>query len=298
LKEEPLHLPVLLQEVEDFLKPAEGKLIVDCTLGYGGHAECLLEKGAKVIGIDKDFDILKITEKKLARYGSKLGIVHGDFRHIDQFLTKLGITEVDGFLYDLGVSSYQLEKADRGFSFQLDGPLDMRMDQGSTLTASHLINDLSEERLAEIIKRYGEDRWAKRIAKKIVTYREKIGPIEKTTQFAQIVKSAYPKQYRRWRIHPATRTFQAIRIAVNDELNALEESLDKAIEYLKPDGIICVISFHSLEDRIVKQKFRGWAKEKSPKIRILTKTPIRATQQERTMNPRARSAKLRAAQRL
>ncbi len=285
-----LHEPVMVEEVLRFLEPGPGKLIVDATVGTGGHAEAILERGAELVGIDRDPYALEVARERLSRFGERCRLVQGNFRHLEEILREQGIDEVDGVLFDLGMSSFQLDDPERGFSFSVEGPLDMRMDPSQSLTAHEIVNRWPERKIAEILREYGEERYAKRIARAIVRSR----PIETTTQLARIVARCYPPGYHR--IHPATRTFQALRIAVNDELNALREGLMAAIRCLRPGGVVVVISFHSLEDRIVKHTFRQrWIADE---VEILTKKPITPRPEEVKENPRARSAKLRAARKL
>ena len=281
------HEPVLLREVLRFLEPKEGKVIVDATVGTGGHAEALLSSGAKVIGIDQDPESLRVATTRLIAFQDRFFPVRGNFRNLSALLRELGVDKVDGILFDLGLSSWHLSQAERGFSFQKEGPLDMRMDPENPVTAEKLVNELSARELARILREYGEERYAERIAQAIIKNR----PIRTTTELARIVASCYPP--RPYRIHPATRTFQALRIAVNDELSALAEALPEALEALKPGGVICVISFHSLEDRIVKNFFRREAQFQ--RLWVLTKKPVRPSPEEVSQNPRARSARLRAA---
>lgn len=289
-RERVWHRPVLLAEVVGFLAPAPGKLIVDATCGTGGHTQALLERGARVVALDRDPQALALARERLAAFQARLQLVKGDFRRLRELLASLEINEVDGVLFDLGVSSLQLDTPARGFSFREEAPLDMRMDPSQSRTAGELVNRLPEEELARILWEYGEERYARRIARAIVRARDK-APIESTTELARLVARCYPPG--RHRIHPATRTFQALRIAVNDELSALEEGLSQAVELLRPGGVICVISFHSLEDRIVKHRFREWAA--AGRLELLTRKPTRPSSAEVAENPRARSAKLRAA---
>ena len=280
----------MVEEVLRFLEPGPGKLIVDATVGTGGHAAAILAEGAHVIGIDRDPLALEVARERLSRFGERVRLVHGNFRDLEGILRGLGIEEVDGVLFDLGMSSFQLEDPGRGFSFLAEGPLDMRMDPSQSLTAYEIVNRWPEGKIAEILREYGEERYARRIARAIVRSR----PLETTTQLAQIVARCYPPGYHR--IHPATRTFQALRIAVNDELNSLREGLLAAIRCLCPGGVVVAISFHSLEDRIVKHTFRQrWI---AGEVEILTKKPLTPTPEEVGRNPRSRSAKLRAARKL
>jgi|SRR5450631_1327785 len=303
------HLSVLPDEVIQFMNPRPGGVYLDGTLGGGGHARLILEHctpGGMLIGIDQDREALQAASRRLADFGSTVHLVHGNFGDLEQHLDELGIPALDGFILDLGVSSHQLDSAGRGFSFQQDAPLDMRMDTSCGETAADLLNDLPEPELERIIRDYGEERWAKRIAAFIVKARQE-APFVTTLQLVDIVKGAVPKAKWDERIHPATRTFQAVRIAVNRELEMLEKGLRTALERLKPEGRGVVISFHSLEDRIVKHIFRDYATgctcprnfpvcacNKKPRVRVLTSRPVMATGQEIEANPRSRSAKLRA----
>ncbi|MGY4707848.1 16S rRNA (cytosine(1402)-N(4))-methyltransferase RsmH [Candidatus Bipolaricaulota sp. J31] len=283
------HEPVMVTEVLRFLAPGPGKVIVDATVGTGGHAEAILERGAELIGIDRDPRALELARERLSRFGDRCRLVQGNFRHLKEILAELAAGPVDGVLFDLGMSSAQLEDEERGFSFAREGPLDMRMDPSQPLTAHEIVNRWPEREIARILREYGEERYARRIARAIVRAR----PIETTTELAEIVIRCYPPG--RHRIHPATRTFQALRIAVNDELSALREGLLAAIRALLPGGTVVAISFHSLEDRIVKHTFRQrWI---AGEVEILTKKPLVPSPEEIRRNPRARSAKLRAARR-
>jgi len=307
---------VLVREVVELLRPCLDGVIVDCTVGTGGHAEALLEASARVrvIGIDWDEEALALARKRLRPYGDRFVPVHDDFKRLAEILARHGLSTVEGILVDLGVSSLQLETAERGFSFQREGPLDMRMDRRRTVTAADLVNTLSERELADLLFRYGEEPAARRIARAIVRARAR-GPIRTTTELAEIVARAVGAQ-RTVHAHPATRTFQALRIAVNDELSGLEDFLDTAIERLVPGGRLVILSFHSLEDRVIKQRLRfhtgrcdcavwRWAerRETEPcphcgaarRLVLLTRRAIRPSEAEVRENPRARSAKLRAA---
>ncbi|NPA13531.1 MAG: 16S rRNA (cytosine(1402)-N(4))-methyltransferase RsmH [Aquificae bacterium] len=285
------HYPVLHREVLQFFQPIEKGIIVDATVGGGGHASLILQNNPniKLIGIDRDIQAVERARERLKPFGSRAKVVKAHFKDLDKVLDDLGIDKVEGFLFDLGVSTFQL-KTDRGFSFQKDQPLDMRMDLDQQLDAYQVVNRYPKVDLERIIKEYGEERFAKRIAKAIVEERKK-SPIETTKQLADIVYRVYPPNLRRGRIHPATRTFQAIRIEVNDELRQVEQGVEKAIHRLNKDGIIQVISFHSLEDRIVKRLFQHYKKLKV--IEVLTKKPITPSQEEVKQNPPSRSAKLR-----
>lgn len=274
--------------------------ILDCTVGYGGHAERMLEAsapGTRVIGLDRDVQAIDFSRQRLVRFGDRAVLFRGNHRDLKRHLTGAGISSVDGVLFDFGVSSPQLDDPLRGFSFLQDGPLDMRMDQADGMTAAELVNSSREDRLADIIFQYGEERYARRIARAIVLERARY-PIETTRALASIVAKSVPPAYRNGRIHCATRTFQALRIAVNQELDTLEPSLRDAVDVLTPGGRICAISFHSLEDRIVKHTFRALARGTGATLSVLTKKPILSSEAERRVNPRARSAKLRVAERL
>ncbi len=282
------HEPVLLREVLGFLAPKEGKLIVDATVGTGGHAEALLAQGARVVGIDQDPQSLEVARARLRPFGERFLALRGNFRKLRELLATVDVAQVDGILFDLGLSSLHLSQAERGFSFQHEGPLDMRMDPDNPVTAEELVNGLPERELARILREYGEERLAERIAREIVKSR----PIRTTGELARLVARCYPPG--NYRIHPATRTFQALRIAVNDELSALREALPQAVALLAPGGVLCVIAFHSLEDRIVKRFLREEAR--AGRVKLLTKKPVRPSPEEVARNPRARSARLRAAQ--
>ncbi|ADV67723.1 16S rRNA (cytosine(1402)-N(4))-methyltransferase RsmH [Deinococcus maricopensis] len=278
------HIPVLATEVLDALQPQPGQVFVDGTLGGAGHTRLLLAAGATVYGIDQDPYAL---ERNRAAGLNGLHVLEGNFRDMRALLNDAGVDHVDGVLLDIGVSSFQLDDAARGFSYHTEAPLDMRMSQGGD-SAADLVNDMEEADLAAIIFEYGEERHSRRIARGIVNARDK-GPISTTTQLADIIKRAYPGGHARG-IHPARRTFQALRIAVNDELGALRDGLQGASDLLRPGGRLAVISFHSLEDRIVKRFLLA-----DPTLDPLTKRPIEAAEDEQARNPRARSAKLRGA---
>ncbi|HJT19924.1 MAG TPA: 16S rRNA (cytosine(1402)-N(4))-methyltransferase RsmH [Nitrospira sp.] len=290
------HAPVMLDEVLQGLGVFPGAVILDCTVGYCGHAERILEVSAPhgvVIGIDRDLQAIESDPRRASRFGSRLQLVHGQFMDLKRHLSDRGISEVHGVLFDLGVSSPQLDEPSRGFSFQTQGPLDMRMDQTRGRTAADILSCTDETDLADMIFRYGEERYSRRIARSIVRTRQS-RPILTTGELVSAVDRAVPNHYRRGRIHPATRTFQALRIAVNQELEHLETSLRDATDMLAPGGRLCVISFHSLEDRIVKRTFRSLS---ATKLDILTKKPQLPAREEARRNPRSRSAKLRIAQR-
>ncbi len=288
------HIPVMLDELIRYLKLDKGGVVLDCTVGSGGHAEAILKEigpQGRLIGADVDRDALDIAKDRLKRFSNCI-LIQANFRNIDETLPTLKINKLDGMIFDLGLSSMQLDSVTRGFSIKVDTPLDMRMDKDLKLSAFDLVNFFPEMSLSDILKKYGEERWHNRIARAIVRERKK-SAIVSTWQLADLIKRVTP--YRYSRIHPATRTFQALRIAVNDELEALREGLNKSIDHTRPGARICVISFHSLEDRIVKNHFRKFAKEN--KVKIITKRPITPTQEEISANPRARSAKLRVAER-
>lgn len=289
-----MHVPVLLEESTDLLLGNRGKLYVDCTLGLGGHTKRILEKNpeAFVIGIDRDEEAIELAKENLKEFEGRFAIYKANFADLDVVLEAEGVDKVDGFLFDLGVSMFQL-KSERGFSFQIDAPLDMRMDKEQKLTAYRVVNEYPEKELARIIWEYGEERLSRKIARAIVQYRKR-KPIETTKELADIILSVYPERLKHGRIHPATKTFQAIRIEVNRELESLKEALEKTTDRLNPKGRLVVISFHSLEDRIVKNFFR----EHSQELKILTKKPITPSEEEIRMNPAARSAKLRAGERV
>lgn len=289
------HLPVMAGEVEDFLDPRPGQVIIDCTVGEGGHAARLLARlapGGVLIGLDRDASVLEAARDKLAGYGEMARLERDNYTNIQEALGRAGLEAADGVLFDLGVNSAQLDNRERGFSFQQDGPLDMRMDPGEGRTAADLVNRLHRRELEYVIRAYGEERYAGRISRRIVEERSR-SPIRTTGRLAEIISRAVPG---RGKIHPATRTFQALRLAVNRELENLEQALPAAREVLRPGGRICLIAFHSLEDRIVKHTFRRWAGE--GKVRILTARPVRPSEEETRANPRARSARLRAAEKL
>ena len=290
----PLHEPVLVAEALDQLEPSRGGLFVDCTLGLGGHARALLDAGAsQLVGIDRDPAALAIARQSLAPYGDRVQFVHGDYRALDAVLDNRGVTAVNGILADLGVSSMQLDAPDRGVSFRRDEPLDMRMDTSSGQTAAQALATVDEQTLANVIYEFGEERHARRVARAILAARNE-APIETTGRLADVVRRAIPRKgYSR--IDPATRTFQAIRIWVNRELEGLDAFLGHAADRLAPGGRLAVITFHSLEDRIVKHTFR--ALQSDGRLTIRTKRPIVPAEAEVERNPRARSAKLRAAER-
>lgn len=300
------HFPVLLEEVIEGLNVRQGGVYLDGTLGAGGHAEALLSAhpGIRLIGMDRDPAALALAEDRLAAYRDRLTLFHNDFRFLDEVLDEGGVSSVDGIVLDLGVSSMQLDEGERGFSFANDGPLDMRMDPSHGESALTLVNEMDPVELANILYRYGEERRSRAIAKAIARERE-VAPIETTGRLANIV-AAVPGMGRMRNIHPATRTFQALRIAVNDELAAIEEAVPAGVARLAPGGRMVVISFHSLEDRIVKRGFRELERpcrcpKEMPECRcglvsagkVITRRPLIPTEEEAERNPRSRSAKLR-----
>jgi 16S rRNA (cytosine1402-N4)-methyltransferase len=328
------HKPVLLDEVIHWLGPGDGGQFVDCTVGLGGHTEAILKASplTRVIGIDCDAETLEIAGTKLARFGTRFRAVHGNFKELDRVLANIGVNRVRGVLADLGVSSLQLDTAERGFSFQHDAPLDMRMDRSVGETAADLVNRLTEENLADLIFQFGEERKARRIARAIVRERSR-NAIVSTGQLADIVVRA-ARVPGRWRVHPATRTFQAIRIGVNHELDGLAAFVSKAVSALEPGGRLAVISFHSLEDRIIKWSlrresgqcicseihnnlFRRGEFDKPEnlepdsggdracghcgarrRVQVLTRKPVKPGPEEVSQNPRSRSSRLRVCERI
>jgi len=291
---QPLHRPVMLEEVVRFLAPVDGGIYVDGNLGLGGHAERVLElcgPTGRLIGFDWDAAALALAAKRLDRFGTRILCIHKNFTAVKETLMGLGIEEIDGLLLDLGLSSLQLDAGGRGFSFKGSEPLDMRMDRRAELTAADLLNTASEEELADIFFYYGEERQARRIASRIVLARQ-ARPFCSTEELVAIVEQAVPRKYHPKKIHVATKVFQALRIAVNGELDNLDRILADGATLLKPGGRFCVISFHSLEDRLVKQAFR-----ENPLLDAVTTKPVTPTQEECRENPRARSAKLRVASR-
>jgi len=295
--ERATHVPVLLDEVRSLLQPERGGTFVDCTLGLGGHSRMLLEGGAtRLIGIDRDTDAIAIAKATLADFGDRVTFVHADYREVVEVLDAQGVTEVAGLLADFGVSSLQLDADGRGFSFKRDEPLDMRMDRSRGETAADLIDRVDETELADVIYRFGEERRSRQVARAIVMARGQ-SPITTTGRLAEIVRRGVAA--RGWqRIDPATRTFQALRIWVNRELDELDSFIGRAASRLQADGRLALISFHSLEDRVVKHTLRDLARGDDAVIKVLTKHPVIAGDAEAAVNPRARSAKLRAAVRV
>ena len=306
------HIPVLLDECIKYLNIKPDGIYVDGTLGMGGHSEAILQRltTGRLISIDRDITAIERAGERLAPYADRLTIVHGNFRDLDAILDEQGVRLVDGMLFDLGVSSPQLDEADRGFSYMSDAPLDMRMDASDNIDAWFIVNRWPQEKIERILRDYGEERHAARIAARIAERREE-KEIETTLELVDVIKSAMPAAALREKQHPAKRSFQAIRIAVNDELNAVHALMDSAPDRLKPGGRLCVISFHSLEDRIVKNAIHsredgctcpreapvctcGFVKT----LRSVTRKPITAGGEALELNPRSRSAKLRVAERV
>ena len=301
------HIPVLLSEVLHWMAPEKGKVLVDGTLGGGGHSEALLKAGVDVIGIDQDEQALAYAGERLEGYGNRFTALRGNFSEMPQLLAEAGHGQVDGILVDIGVSSWQLDEADRGFSFGKEGPLDMRMDRSSGQTAADLVNTASEQELKTIFFEYGEERASNKIVRRIVERREQT-PFTTTLDLADFIASIIP---RGGKSHPATRIFQALRIAVNDELGVLKQLLNEAAKMLRPGGRFAVITFHSLEDRIVKQHFKNASQptidrkewpEPRPNpdycYRLLTRRPVTAGEEELQQNRRSRSAKLRVVEKI
>ena len=289
------HEPVMLPEVVDLLGPARGGLFVDCTVGLGGHSRALLDAGAaRILGLDRDLSALAIARDTLAAYGDRVELVHADYRDLGRVLDARGVETVAGALADLGVSSMQLDEEGRGFSFRRDEPLDMRMDRTQGPTAADLLRDVDEQALADVIFQFGEERHSRRVARYIVNARREAA-IDTTSRLAAIVRRAVPHKGHQ-RIDPATRTFQALRIWVNRELDGLDAFLAEATRRLRANARLAVITFHSLEDRIVKHTFRALEKT-GEGLRILTRRPLTPGDIEVARNPRARSAKLRAIER-
>jgi 16S rRNA (cytosine1402-N4)-methyltransferase len=309
-----IHKPVLADEVIEKLNIKPDGVYVDGTLGGAGHSQLICDRlstEGTLIGIDRDDEALAVSKERLAEAGCRKFLVKSDYSDLKLVLRDLGIEKIDGALLDIGVSSYQLDNAERGFSYMNDAPLDMRMDREAPLTARDVVNTYSEDELKRIIREYGEERWASRIASFIVRERAK-QPIETTGELVEIIKEAIPAKARRGGHHPAKRTFQAIRIEVNDELGQLEQAVRDYSSVLAPGGRLCIITFHSLEDRIVKKGFRDLteapqddimrgmpqAQENEPDFRRVTRKPITASEEELADNPRSRSAKLRVIERV
>lgn len=306
------HISVLLEECLDGLNIRPDGIYVDGTLGGAGHSSQIAKRltTGRLIGIDRDPVALKAAGERLAPYADRVTLVHSNFCEISNVLDSLGIDAVDGILLDLGVSSPQLDDGQRGFSYMVDAPLDMRMNNGDALTAKTIVNTWSYEELRRILYDYGEERFSPQIASAICKRRE-VSPIETTLELVEVIRSAMPASALREKQHPAKRSFQAIRIAVNDELGAVRQVMDAAIPRLKPNGRLAIITFHSLEDRIVKNGMADAAKGctcppnfpvcvcgKKPQVKILTRKPITATDEELELNPRSRSAKLRVCEKI
>jgi 16S rRNA (cytosine1402-N4)-methyltransferase len=309
------HIPIMVNEVIHYLNVRPGKKYVDCTLGGTGHSGAILDKMMPegfLVGIDQDKAAIDNAKKVLSSYAPKIAFFHDNFVNIKFVLSQLNIDKVDGILADLGISFHQLAQSGRGFTFQKDEPLDMRMDTDSTLTAKDLVNFEDGKKLSDIFFRYGEERWSRQIASNIVKAR-KVKPIETSFELVRIVSESIPKKFisKPQRIHPATRVFMALRIAVNQELERLESFLDIAVDLLNPGGRLCILSFHSLEDRIVKHRMKAMEKgctcppnfpqcicRSEKKMRVLTKKPARPAEHEVELNPMARSTRLRAAERI
>ena len=305
------HVSVLLNECIENLDIKEDGVYVDCTMGGAGHSKEIVkrlsDKGL-FIGFDQDKNAIATAKERLSEYSDRVKFVHSNFENIKEELEKLGIEKIDGVLADLGVSSHQLDEADRGFSYMHDAPLDMRMDVRKDFSAYDVVNTYSEEQLARIIRDYGEDNWAKRIAKFIVEEREE-KTIENTGELVEIIKKAIPKKARIDGPHPAKRTFQAIRIEVNNELGVINKMIEDAVSMMNKGGRVCIITFHSLEDRIVKNEFKDLSLscvcppalpicqcDKVSEVKVITRKPILPSDEEIEINPRARSAKLRVAE--
>jgi 16S rRNA (cytosine1402-N4)-methyltransferase len=307
------HEAVLKDEVVRWLQPGPNRTYIDATVGGGGHSKVLLRAcgpTGTIIGIDQDPAALEAAGERLASLEGSAYLYRANFRELEELVASSGVERIDGILFDLGVSSYQFDTPERGFSYRADAPLDMRMDPERTLTARELVNSASRQELREILDEYGEERWAARIADFIVK-RRKQSPLETTGELVKVIKQAIPAGARRSGPHPARRTFQALRIAVNNELENLKLGLEAAVNCTDPGARICVISFHSLEDRIVKHRFRFYEKDcicppdlpvcrcdKQQELEVLTRGPITAGDEEIERNPRARSAKLRVAERV
>nr|WP_216675560.1 16S rRNA (cytosine(1402)-N(4))-methyltransferase RsmH [Brevibacillus sp. HB1.3] len=307
------HVTVLMDEAVQGLNIRPGGIYVDCTLGGAGHSSLIASKlteGGRLIAIDQDDWALDNARERLASYMDRVTLVKSNFRHIKDIVKDLGLSGVDGVLFDLGVSSPQLDEGERGFSYNADAPLDMRMDQQAPLSAYDIINEWDEEEIAKIIWLYGEEKFSRRIARQIVQQRKK-QPIQTTGELVELIKEGIPAAARRTGPHPAKRTFQAIRIAVNDELDAFKEAVVDAIEVLNPEGRVSVITFHSLEDRICKQIYQDFSKGctcppafpictcgNQAVVKVITRKPILPSEEELEANKRARSAKLRVAEKL
>lgn len=307
------HIPVLLDEVIELLSPHSGGIYLDATLGGGGHAEAILEASApdgRLIGLDQDEIAIRLAGRRLERFGGRYTILRENFRNMAVAIRALQLESLDGILMDVGLSSYQIDDMERGFSFASPAALDMRMDRRQPLKAADLVAEAPEEELLYILRSYGEEREAGRIVRAIARAR-RVKPIVSGLELADIISGAVSPVRRHGRIHPATKTFQALRIAVNDELDSLKDALESGLHLLNPGGRMAVISFHSLEDRIVKHRFREWAAGcicsreipvcicgREPLVRLLTRKPVVPSEEETASNPRARSARLRVVERI
>jgi len=308
------HVPIMVREVTDLLQPERGGVFVDGTLGGGGHSEAilrLLPETGRLIGIDRDETALRAASERLSPFGDRFTAIHGNFFHMQSLLLQRGVTKVDGILLDLGVSSYQLDEPSRGFSYKAEAPLDMRMDQTAALTAADVVNGYPEKELIRIFRDYGEERFSPLIARRILERRAQ-KPIETTTELADLIAGAIPSKFRhKEQQHPARRCFQAVRIEVNGELQGLREAVDRCIDLLNPGGRIVILTFHSLEDRIVKTAFKTAENPcvcpprspqcvcgRTPYGRILTKHPLTACEEEQRENSRSACCKLRALEKL
>lgn len=312
-QETPVHVSVMTNEVLDNLITRRDGLYVDATLGLGGHTKSIMDttkNHAKVIGLDVDQEAIDIAQNNLSKYNSKVIFRNSNFSEIDRVLLDLEIGEVDGIVADLGMSSYQLDSSERGFSFNRDEKLDMRMDSRLRFTAHDLVNEMSVDEISKVLKVYGEERWSRRIAKRIIHTRSE-KTISTSAELANLVYEAVPKKFHPAKTHPATKTFQAFRIAVNHELDSIEEFITKAIPFLKSGGRLVIISFHSLEDRIVKTQFQHFSSPcicppdlpmcgcgKRSEIKILTRSPLVPGEAEVLNNPRSRSAKMRVGEKI
>jgi len=292
------HNPVLTREVISFLNPAPGQIIVDATIGGAGHSAEILQRiipGGMLIGIDRDEETLRLASERLKPFEGSFKLVNKNFKYLKEVLKDIGVEKVNGIIFDLGISSIQMEAWQRGFSIKNDGPLDMRMDRNQALTAKDLVNRLSEMELSDTIRELGEERFHRRIAKRIVEERKK-KEISTTAELTNVILRSIPYSRNKYKIHPATRTFQALRIRVNDELGAISQALRESPDVLQRGARVCVISFHSLEDRIVKNRFKEF--KANGVFNVLTKKPLTADENELACNPRSRSAKLRVGERL
>jgi len=292
------HNPVLAREVISFLNPAPGQIIVDATIGGAGHSEQILQRiipGGMLIGIDRDEETLRLASERLKPFEGSFKLINKNFKYLKEVLKDIGVEKVNGIIFDLGISSIQMEAWQRGFSIKNDGPLDMRMDRNQALTAKDLVNRLSEMELSDTIRELGEERFHRRIAKRIVEERKK-KEISTTAELTDVILRSLPYSRNKYKIHPATRPFQALRIRVNDELGAISQALRESPDVLRRGARVCVISFHSLEDRIVKNTFKEF--KANGIFNVLTKKPLTADENEMAGNPRSRSAKLRVAEKI